>query len=124
MVVAGVLAQQRNRVWGSDVALWEDAVSHAPRKYRPQSQLAFAYFKDGRCADSVRHYEIASRLGPADYRLYYNWGLAYTCLGRTQDARRQYLAALEDCRRQLNRDPHNHAARQIVSLAEERLGLR
>jgi len=124
LVVAGMLARERNRVWGSDVALWEDAIAHAPRKYRPRSQLAFAYFKEGRYADAVRHYDIASRLGPADYRLYYNWGLAYTYAGRAQEARRQYLAALEDCRRQLNRDPNNQAARQIVRLAEERLGLR
>jgi len=124
LVLAGALAQQRNRVWGSDVALWEDAVAHAPGKYRPRSQLAFAYFKAGRCAEAERHYEIASRLAAPDYRLYYNWGLAHTCLGRTQDARRQYLAALEDCRRQLERDPNNQAARQIVRLVEERLGLR
>ena len=123
VLVAGLLSYHRNKVWASDVALFEDAVAKSPRKYRVQFQLGFAYFKTGDCAGAARHYEAAARLSTPDYRLYYNWALANACLGRSAEARQKLLATLEDCRRQLSRDPHNHAARQVLRMAEERLGL-
>lgn len=123
LVVAGALARERNRVWSSDIALWEDAVAKSPRKYRAHFQLGFAYFRAGRCEDAERHYRIAAGLPTPDFRLYYNWGMAYACLGRTAEAREQFLATIKDCQRHLHQDPGDNATREILHLAEERLGL-
>jgi tetratricopeptide (TPR) repeat protein len=123
LMVAGALTYHRNRVWGSDIALWEDAVARSPRKSRVHFQLGFAYFRVGRCEDAERHYEIASRLAAPDFRLYYNWAMAYTCLGRAGEARQKLLATIEDCQRHLRQHPGDQATRQILRMAEERLGL-
>ena len=123
LVVAGALAYQRNKVWGSDIELWQDAVAKSPRKSRAHFQLGFAYFKVGRCDAAARHYEASARLSKPDYRLFYNWALAYTCLGRAEEARQQFLATIKDCRSALDQDPGNLAARQILRMAEDRLGI-
>ncbi len=123
LVVAGLLTYSRNQAWGSDVALWEDAAAKSPGKQRIHFQLGFAYFKQGRCEDAARHYEMTARLARPDYRLYYNLALAYACLGRAQEARENLLATLEDCRRALKVNPQNDVARQVQHMAEARLGL-
>ena len=53
LVLAGFLTYSRNGVWTSDTALWEDSVSKSPMKSRPQFQLAFAYYAQGRCSEAL-----------------------------------------------------------------------
>ncbi len=86
LVLAGFLAYARNGVWTSDTALWEDAVSKSPEKSRPQFQLAFAYYAQGRCQAALPHYEAAGIRGQDDYRLMVDWALVYDCLGRPAEA--------------------------------------
>ncbi len=82
-----VLTYQRNQVWTSPMALWQDAVSKSPNKYRPRFQLAYQLqYEENRCADAVQSYEIASRLGPVDDTLLIDWGLALDCAGRESEA--------------------------------------
>ena len=82
-----VLTYQRNQVWVSPLALWQDAVSKSPNKYRPRFQLAYQLqYEENRCADAVQSYEIASRLGPVDDTLLVDWGLALDCSGRGSEA--------------------------------------
>lgn len=121
LVIAGVLSYQRNKVWGGSIALWEDAVAKSPGKGRAQSQLAFAYFVEGRCQEALEHYNATARLMPVDYRLFYDRALVYVCLGRRQEARAEFQAAAEDCRQKLSRNPGNDPARQILELSESRL---
>jgi hypothetical protein len=121
LLIAGALSYQRNKVWGGSIALWEDAVAKSPGKGRAQSQLAFAYFVEGRCQEALQHYDATARLMPVDYRLFYSRALAYLCLGRKQEARTDFQAAAEDCRQKLSREPWNRPARQILEMAESRL---
>jgi tetratricopeptide (TPR) repeat protein len=93
LVVAGALTYERNGIWGDRIALWQDAVSKAPRKARPRFQLAFAYFDVGRCADAVAQYQVVSRLQPPDYGLLIDWGLACDCAGQPDQAMAKIRAA-------------------------------
>jgi tetratricopeptide (TPR) repeat protein len=97
VVVAGLLTHQRNMVWGSAVALWEDSVEKAPGNWRGHFQLAFAYYEAGRCADAVRHYQKVSELSKPDARLLVNWALALDCAGSSEAAldKLRQAAALE-----------------------------
>ena len=86
LVLAGFLTYSRNGVWTSDTALWEDSVSKSPMKSRPQFQLAFAYYAQGRCSEALPHYEAAGIHGQKDYRLMIDWALVYDCLGHPDEA--------------------------------------
>lgn len=97
LALAGVLTYQRNLVWRSAVALWEDSVGKAPANWRAHFQLAFAYYEAGRCADAVAHYRRVSELSKPDARLLVNWALALDCAGSPEEAleRLRQAAALE-----------------------------
>jgi len=84
VVVLAVLCHQRNRVWASDVALWEDAVAKAPHNSRAHFQLAVAYYQQQRCAEAIPHFEAAERLGTKDDTLYIDWALAADCLDQPE----------------------------------------
>lgn len=97
VVIAGLLTHQRNLVWSSATALWEDSVAKAPANWRAHFQLAFAYYEAGRCADAVRHYQKVSELSKPDVRLLVNWALALDCAGSSDEAldRLRQAAAIE-----------------------------
>jgi len=96
-LVAGVWANQRNRVWSDAITLWEDTVAKSPGKARAHFQLAFAYFQAGRCQEAVEQYGRVAALEEPDYRLLVDWALAYRCAGLAGEAlaRLEQAAALE-----------------------------
>src|SRR4029077_17808038 len=86
VVACAALTYQRNQVWASPLTLWEDAVAKSPRKIRPRSQLAYAYYEQRQCQQAAQQYEVASGLAPSSAELLVNWGLALNCAGRYQEA--------------------------------------
>jgi protein O-mannosyl-transferase len=86
LTLCSVLTYQRSAVWGSPVALWQDAAEKSPHKYRPHFQLASAYFESGNCPQAARAFDEASRLAQPDYDLFVDWGLALDCAGNWQEA--------------------------------------
>jgi tetratricopeptide (TPR) repeat protein len=87
LVVLGGAAWARNRVWGDEIALWQDTVEKSPRKYRPRFQLAFAHYQKGRCSDAAREFDAASKvMAKPEADLYVDWGLALECAGRVDEA--------------------------------------
>ncbi len=54
----------RNRVWSSEIAMWEDAAAKSPGKYRVWGNLGVAYAFVGRLEDSVRCGVEATRIEP------------------------------------------------------------
>lgn len=86
LVLTAGLCYQRNRVWGDEIALWEDAVAKSPRKARAHFQLAFVYFQHGRCDAALQHYQTVAQLSKPDFRLLVDWAVAYDCQGRWQEA--------------------------------------
>jgi hypothetical protein len=93
LAICSVLTYQRNRVWSSPLALWQDSVNKAPHKFRPRFQLAYAEFENRRCSASVANYEAAAQIGPIRDDLLIDWGLALGCAGRWDDAIQKFRAA-------------------------------
>jgi len=86
VAVLAVLTYQRNQLWASDIAIWEDAARKSPGKQRVHFQLAHTYFANGRCRDAVAQYAEAARLEKPDYGLLVDWGLAYDCADQPDQA--------------------------------------
>ena len=85
-VAAGVLTFQRNVVYGTQQALWEDTMAKRPNNARAHNNLGFAYYNLGRIDDAIAHYEISRRLDPSMANTHYNLGLALMKAGRPAEA--------------------------------------
>ncbi len=109
LAALGVVTWRRNHVWSDEIALWQDTVAKSPRKQRPRFQLAYAYYEQGRCREALAEFEHAARLGPADYRLLVDWGLAADCAGRPEEALERLRAAAR-----LENTAHVHALMGMV----------
>ncbi len=86
LVALTVLCYQRNQVWASDVALWEDVIAKSPRNSRAHFQLGVAYYQRQRCGAAAQQYALAAGLGKPDYRLLVDWALAEDCLNQPDQA--------------------------------------
>jgi protein O-mannosyl-transferase len=91
LLVAGVMTYQRNYVWTSDVALWQDVVQKSPQSARAHFQLAYAYqFEQNQCTRAIDEYAAVDRIAGAAYDKRYalliDWAEAYECAGRVDDA--------------------------------------
>ncbi|MGO4880830.1 MAG: hypothetical protein ACLP59_08415 [Bryobacteraceae bacterium] len=97
VVVLAVVTYQRNQLWGSDIALWEDSASKSTGKQRPHLHLAHTYYTYGRCTDAIREYAEAARIEKPDYGLLVDWGLALDCANQPDEAvaKMREAAALE-----------------------------
>jgi tetratricopeptide (TPR) repeat protein len=102
LLLAGVLTYQRNYVWTSDVALWQDTAQKSPNSARAHFQLAYAYqFEANQCAAALPEYAAVDRIaGPAydrRYALLVDWAEAFECAGLIDDslAKLRQAAALE-----------------------------
>jgi tetratricopeptide (TPR) repeat protein len=84
--ILAVLTYQRNQLWASDIALWEDTARKSPAKARVHAQLAFTYYLHGRCRDAAAEYAETARLEKPDHHLLLDWGLACECAGRPAEA--------------------------------------
>ncbi len=122
-VIAGVLAvctivtYNRNQVWSSSYALWQDAIAKSPNKARPYSQLGYAYLNDQKCSDALPLYQKAVLLDPNEYRALVDWGLTLDCLGRSDEA----LAAMKRATAVENRSGHAYA---LIGMLEGKQGHR
>jgi tetratricopeptide (TPR) repeat protein len=86
VVAATVATHARAEVWSDAEALWKDTVAKSPGKWRPHSQLAYAYYAEQRYDLAVQEYGKAAALDADDADLLVDWGLAYDGLNRTDDA--------------------------------------
>jgi tetratricopeptide (TPR) repeat protein len=106
LLACTVLTYQRSAVWGSSLALWQDAVEKSPKKVRPRFQLAYAYYELGQCPQAAENYERANALGGGDAPLLVDWALALDCAGRPADA-------LDRLKRAASVEPSAHIEAQI-----------
>jgi len=97
----------RNRVWHSEVSLWEDVVWKSPGKARGHNSLGFALRKKGRLEEAIEHYRIAIQIQPDYVLAHHNLGFAYY-------ASRSYDKAVEQ---------YDHAIRLQPDFAEAHNGL-
>ena len=61
-------------------------MARSPNKMRPRFQLAHLLYREQRCPESVKEYEIAAKLAKPKADLLVDWGLALDCAGRKVEA--------------------------------------
>lgn len=92
--IAVVLTVSRNRVWSSEVTLWEDAAAKSPAKGRTYGALGHSYQRAGRLSDAESAYLEAVRLAPQDYIARNNLGAIYLKQHRYDEAASQFKEVL------------------------------
>jgi len=68
VVALVVLTQQRNEVYRSEVAFWQDIARKNPLSARAHNNLGYALAQAGDVAAALGAYDAAIRLQPADYK--------------------------------------------------------
>jgi protein O-mannosyl-transferase len=115
LAIAGVLAYQRNAVWTSDVALWQDVVEKSPHNPRAHFQLAYAYhYEAQRCDKALDEYAAVDRVAGPGYErrveLLIDWAEAYDCANQPD-------AALAKLREAAAREPSAHVFEELGMVA-------
>jgi cytochrome c-type biogenesis protein CcmH/NrfG len=110
LLVLSGLTFRRNLVYANSDAMWEDSLQGNPRNSRAHFQLAYAYYTQNRCADSVREYTAGAALQKADYRMNVDWALALECTGDTAKA----LERLKEATSQNPGDSHAWATLGMI----------
>jgi len=86
---------QRNLVWASETALWEDAARKSPGRVRPHQNLGLYYESEGRLEDAERELRAALLLAPDNFELHNNLGVVYKKRGAYEPAAQEYRTVLE-----------------------------
>lgn len=71
----------RNRIWSSRLAMWQDVVKKSPHNARGWNNLGNCYLLKGNYKDALRAYLTSLDLAVANIELYYNMGLTLENLG-------------------------------------------
>jgi hypothetical protein len=80
IVIAALASFQRNQVWGSESALWTDAVAKAPDKQRDYSHLIHGLVTERRCRSALSLLDALDRRGKIDPTLLVHWSFALECV--------------------------------------------
>jgi len=86
---------ERNKVWGSELSLWEDCVKKSPEKARPHYNLANVFTRQGKTAEAIDHYSKTLKINPAHEKAHYNLGIALAKQGKIDEAIDHYTSALK-----------------------------
>ena len=95
VVSLAVLTAKRNRVWESEMTLWNAAVRESPGMYRSQMHLGGALEASGRVEEAVKRYQRAVELAPGVVESHYNLANGLRLLGQIDAAVRSYQKSLE-----------------------------
>jgi len=95
LLVCAFLAYQRNGVYTSSVAMWQDAIMGNPANARAWFQLGYALYNENRCAEAATAYERVPSLIAPDYELMVDWAEALDCAGQATEAEQKARRATE-----------------------------
>jgi len=87
-IIFSGLTIQRNKIWASEVLLWNDTVNKSPQKIRPVINLGHAYTTAGNDDLAIKYFEKALALNPNIFTTNYNLGNLYLKRGGEEDALR------------------------------------
>lgn len=90
-----VLTYQRNKVWISELTLWNDAVQKSPLKARPYNNRGSIYDKQGDLTRAMSDYNKAIELNPDYANAYFNRGLIFAREGDFSRAMSDYNKAIQ-----------------------------
>ena len=71
------LTYQRNKVWATEISLWQDINRKAPQKERPYVHLGVAYLMAGNYKEALEKLTQAIRVDPSNYEAFHNRGIVY-----------------------------------------------
>ncbi|MBC8282209.1 MAG: tetratricopeptide repeat protein [Nitrospinae bacterium] len=91
----GILSIERNKVWRTELTLWQDSYEKSPDKLRPLINLARAHSVEGNLKDAIRYYEASLVKGPGVFVPHYNLGELYLNEGRVEEAFIRFKSALQ-----------------------------
>ena len=94
-VAAGVLTEQRNRDYGSDLSLWADTVAKSPGSAIAQSGLGTALFVRGRMREALHHYLVSAATDPSGALIHFNLGLTLLQLNHLPGAAAQFQRSFQ-----------------------------
>ena len=95
ILMLSLVTIDRNRIWSSDIRLWEDCAYKSPRKARTWFNLAGAYYVNGRMEDAERCNRKAIALAPGYVSAYVNLATIEILLGRDEAALEVAQAGLQ-----------------------------
>ena len=81
-----VLTLERNRIYSTELAIWQDTAAQAPWSARAHNNLGTALHHQGRLAEAITEYQKAAELKPEYGKAYNNWGAALFDEGRYAEA--------------------------------------
>jgi tetratricopeptide (TPR) repeat protein len=88
------LTYARNRVWSSELTLWNDTISKSPDKERPYINRGFAYAHVNDFDKALADFDHALVINPNSAMAYYNRGLAYYYKNEHERAVSDYTTAI------------------------------
>ena len=88
-----IAAFQRNKVWQSGVALYEDAVKKSPDKERVRYNLAWEYHMAGEIDKAVAQYYEVLKIAPGKHKAHFNLGAIFMTRGDNGRAKTHFLEA-------------------------------
>ncbi len=94
-VVAGVLTERRNRVYQSDLSLWQDTVAKSPGSAIAQSSLGTAYFARGRFQEAMHQFEVSRQIDPDLASNHFNLGLLLARMNRLSEAAAEFTRSFQ-----------------------------
>jgi tetratricopeptide (TPR) repeat protein len=97
IVILGIVAFERNKVWANELALWEDNIKMSPDKARVNASLGRMYGSLGRYDEAIHYLSRSIAITP-DNITYENRGIIYSFQGRMTQA-------LEDLNKSIGMDP-------------------
>ena len=94
LVICAIFVVQRNDVWASEMGLWRDAVSKAPKMHRARINLGLSYLRADMLAESVQELEKGLLIAPDFADGWVVLGEAYQEQGKTMKAVSAFERAL------------------------------
>lgn len=94
-LILGILSIDRNKVWRTELSLWEDTYQKSPQKLRPLINLARAHSVEGNTIQAIRYYEESLTKGPRVFVPHFNLGELYMKEGRMDEALARFKSAVQ-----------------------------
>ncbi|MBF0327756.1 MAG: tetratricopeptide repeat protein [Nitrospirae bacterium] len=95
VVTLGIASHMRNRVWQSNISLWEDVISKSPNKARGYDFLGTAYYQREIYDRALLNFDAALKMNPNFYMAYNNRGLLLARTGNLINAVADFERALK-----------------------------
>ncbi|WP_045215362.1 tetratricopeptide repeat protein [Desulfonatronovibrio magnus] len=96
IIILGIFTFERNKVWQSQVTIWEDSIKKNPENFRAHTSLALAFEDQGEKGKALKHYNRALSIQPDYGFAHLNLGALLGEMGRIEEAEKHFRSALKE----------------------------